>query len=375
MYVMVTGCMRPRSNADQGVGALVLEQLGDEGAWCAVEFPDLAAADACAVALHSAHACHLPQTDATIVLRIPHDLRLICQAAQPSVIGTEHKYGAGVHTEHHSHLQMCVEPHWQTFGSSTATATADLVGLAGWLRCHSKPQALPRPVALCLLRGAPAVLAAVERAGGVHALAAADIAAAICLGHCLMEAVDDGSCCEWVSSDLSSQLANTFAPLGPRMLSNAAAEMFEDALGSLKHACTAVLLTRALLATDHHGSHPNDVLSSRQQASGLLNNAVDDIHVQWQDGMPSPHVCFGILHTAPAACAELHTHWMAAGADCFRLQWAAGCSGICAVRQHHGHRISSATAPSAKQCYSAGCAADRSPSAGEAMCMASDNGN
>jgi hypothetical protein len=72
------------------------------------------------------------------------------------------------------------------------------------------------------------------------------------------------------------------------MLLDAAAEMFEDALGSLKRACTAVPLTRALLATDHHASHPNDVLSSRrQQASGVPDNAMDDIRMQWQDGMPS----------------------------------------------------------------------------------------
>jgi hypothetical protein len=143
-------------------------------------------------------------TTTRCVVRLQHNMRLICQAVQPSINRIKHKCGAGVHTEHYSHLQVCVEPHWQTFGSSAATAKADLIRLAEWLGCRDKAHALPRPEALCLLRGAPAVLAAVELAGGVHALAAADMAAAACLGHCLMEAVD-GTCCEWVPRDMSSR--------------------------------------------------------------------------------------------------------------------------------------------------------------------------
>jgi hypothetical protein len=177
---------------------------------------------------------------------------------------------------------VCVEPQWQTFGSSAASATADLIRLAGWLGCRSKPQALPRPVALCLLRGAPAVLAAVELAGGVHALAAADMAAATCLGRCLMDAVHE-ACRKWVTSDVSSRLTRTFAPLGPRMLSDAAAEVHTDVPGSMERACTAVLLTRALLAADSDASHPNDMLSSRQQqASGVAKR---DIEVQVRASM------------------------------------------------------------------------------------------
>lgn len=61
MYVMVIGCVQPISDVDQGVGTFVLERLGDERAWCAVDFPDLAAADACATALQSAHTCHHDQ--------------------------------------------------------------------------------------------------------------------------------------------------------------------------------------------------------------------------------------------------------------------------------------------------------------------------
>ena len=300
------------------------------------------------------------------------------------------KCDADVHTEHHSHLQMCVEPHWQTFGSSRATATADLIRLAGWLRCRGKPQALPRPQALCLLREAPAVLAALEMAGGVQALEAADMAAATCLARCLMDAMH-GPCCQWVASDVSSRLTLTFAPLGPHMLSAAAAEVHKDVaaevhkdvLGSMDHACTAVLLTRALLATDSRTSHPNYVsISRRQQASGVVEHTEPDIEAQTQVfslckavmmciRMPrlqlAPIPCVMALTTlvlcmrmASPACDELHVDWMAAGGDCIRLQWAAGCSGIPAVTLHLGIQQRSTAVPLAKQRTCPACAARHS---------------
>lgn len=200
-----------------------------------------------------------------------------CGARVPSRTTQQMKQScdADVHTEHHRHLQMCMEPQWQAFGGSAAGATAGLTRLAEWLGCRDKPRNLPRPEAVCLGRGAPAILAAVEMAGGVLALAAADMAAATCLSRCLMDAVH-GPCCKWVTSDVRSRLTSTFAPLGPRMLSAAAAEVHMDVPGSMERACTAVLLTQVLLAADSDASHPNEVLGSRQQqASGVAKRDIE----------------------------------------------------------------------------------------------------
>ena len=51
MRLMVTGCVRPANYADQGVSAFVLQRPEITGAWCAVEFPEKAAATACAAVL------------------------------------------------------------------------------------------------------------------------------------------------------------------------------------------------------------------------------------------------------------------------------------------------------------------------------------
>ena len=69
---------------------------------------------------------------------------------------------------------------------------ADLVRLAERLGCRDdKPHALPSLEAVCLARGASAILAAIERVGWGCALSQADPAAATCLGHSLMQAVGD----------------------------------------------------------------------------------------------------------------------------------------------------------------------------------------
>ena len=166
-----------------------------------------------------------------------------------------------------------MEPNWQTFGNSKKGATADLIWLVEWLGCRDKPRALPLPEVVCLMRGAPAVLAAVDMAGGVHALAAADMDAATCLAQSLMDATYN-PCRKRMPSEGSCRVLGTFAPLGPRMLSEAAAQMRRGVADSAKRASTAVQLTEALLATDIRAGHPDILRSSRrQQASGVRDRA------------------------------------------------------------------------------------------------------
>ena len=168
------------------------------------------AADTCAANSQSMCACHPHQVQP--LLRACYILCGSCVKQVDSAMGLNATDHAGVHTEQHSRLQLCMEPHWGTFGSSATDATADLIRLAVWLGCRDEPQVLPcGPQAACLIRGAAAVVAAVETAGGVHALAKADREAAICLSLCMMD-MFQGTRCQRLPTDVSCRVVGTFGP-------------------------------------------------------------------------------------------------------------------------------------------------------------------
>jgi hypothetical protein len=164
-----------------------------------------------------------------------------------------------------SHLRICIEPEWQTFfGNSKAAARADLMQLAELLGCREKLQPHPRHEGVCLARGIPHILSASERAGGVQALAAADPAAAACLGHVLMLAVGDIRC-SWLSDGMICRAEHAFAKLGPSNMRGAIAGLREGITGSSQLACTAIRLTHALLRPDLF-SKASDKMARTQEA-------------------------------------------------------------------------------------------------------------
>ena len=145
------------------------------------------------------------------------------------------------HAERFGHLLTCVEPDWQTFGTSKHTARADLIELAEGLGCRDGPHVLPRLEALCLARGAAAVLAAFEAIGGpddVLELHRADPAAAACLSHGLMQAVGDVRR-RWVRSDPHNRASRILHCLGPDLLSAAAGDLRKGAPDTWQRACAA----------------------------------------------------------------------------------------------------------------------------------------
>ena len=146
-------------------------------------------------------------------------------------------------TECFDHLRMCIEPDWHSFGDSTATAAAELNLLVRQLRCWHKPEE-PLQVyeAVCLARGATAILRAVHNAGGASMLASADPGMTACLGYSLVQAVGD-SRRRWVPSDVRQCVELAFSVLGPQSLQGVAEELLQGMPGYPQRACIAVSLT------------------------------------------------------------------------------------------------------------------------------------
>ena len=145
------------------------------------------------------------------------------------------------------HRLTSIEPDWSAFGSSEATAAADLIQLVKQLGCWEQYQPLQSAEAVCWARGAAAILAAVEQAGGAHALAAADPDAAACICHSLLSAVHLRR--DWVPSDVRRHAKDTFAALEPSNLQAAAAGLRGRMPGSLQGAYNAIRLTHVSLGT------------------------------------------------------------------------------------------------------------------------------
>ena len=142
---------------------------------------------------------------------------------------------------------MCIEPDWSAFGSSAATAAADLIQLAKQLGCWGKYQPLQSVEAVSWARGAAAILAAIEQAGGAQALAAADPTAAACICHSLLAAVDVHR--NWVPSDVRRHAEDAFAVLEPGNLRAAAARLHGRVPGCLQGAYHAIQLIHVSLGT------------------------------------------------------------------------------------------------------------------------------
>jgi hypothetical protein len=160
-----------------------------------------------------------------------------------SRIGNVHISNAvvGGHAERFGYLRTCVEPDWQAFSTSQHTARAKLIELAEWLGCRDRPHLLPRPEALCLARGATAVLAAFEAIGGpddMLALYRADPAAAACLCYGLIQAVGDVRS-RRMHSNISDGASRNLQCVGPDLLSAAAADLRQGAPGFWQRACAA----------------------------------------------------------------------------------------------------------------------------------------
>ena len=146
-------------------------------------------------------------------------------------------------TERLGHLRMCIEPDWRSFGDGKATAASDLTLLVKQLRCWDKPeQPLQLHEAVCLARGATAILRAVHNAGGASTLAAAEPSMAVCLGYSLVQSVSDLRR-HWVPDDVCRCVQDAFAVLGPHSLQSAAEGLLQGTPGSPQRACIAALLT------------------------------------------------------------------------------------------------------------------------------------
>lgn len=139
-----------------------------------------------------------------------------------------------------------IHPDWQAFGKADkSTASKDLAWLAKRMGCQHGLHTLVGHRSIFLARGASDILAAIELAGGVQALAAAD-PNFTCLCDSLLHAVSDARR-RWLPSDMRQRVEHTFAVLGPSSLRDAAAGLRERLPDSQQRACFAVWLTDAHL--------------------------------------------------------------------------------------------------------------------------------
>ena len=144
------------------------------------------------------------------------------------------------------HLRVCMERDWQEFGGSRAEALEHLIVLAEYVGCRDKPSALPPEEAVCLARGVAAVLAAVESAGRVQSLLAADPAAAACLCDSLMQAAGDLRRC-WLPANTSLSVECAFLLLGLDRLRAACADVRRSLAGAAQRAYAAARLANCFL--------------------------------------------------------------------------------------------------------------------------------
>ena len=232
------------------------------------------------------------------------------------------------HAERFGHLRTCVEPDWQTFGTSKHTARADLIELAEWLGCRDEPCVLQRLEELCLARGAATVLAALEAIGGpddVLGLHRANPAAAACLCHGLMQAVGDIHR-RWARSDLHDRASRILECLGPDLLSAAAADLHKGAPDSWQRACAAAWLANGFvldcLSPDERG-HPARPLTPQAVAA-------------WQVGLHISASC-SVQSTAVRKLLSLYIApcWLHLTLD-FTLAAANGTSMLAAAASHCG---------------------------------------
>ena len=224
-------------------GALALREEGN-AAWCAVCLPSLTSAEACAASLQSTpipltrHFCNFATVASEAALcRIDlHAPDLDCSLN--AKLSSAERFG---------HLRVCMEPDWQAFGCSRASASEDLIQLAERLGCRDRSQPpLPQQWAVCLARGAEAVQAALHLAGGAQTLTLADPAAAICLCYGIVQAVGDLRH-SWLPTDVRERAERACALLGPDMLRHATEDLKKGIRGGAQRAYAAARLAHAFV--------------------------------------------------------------------------------------------------------------------------------
>jgi hypothetical protein len=173
------------------------------------------------------------------------------------------------HAGRFDHLQACLEPDWQAFGGDEAAAAADLIQLAERLGCRDQPRALPHVEAVCLARGADAILTAIENAGKAAALAAADPAAAAALRDGLVQAASDVRR-RWLPGDTRNRVECAFAVLAPDDLRAVAADVRRGLPGAPQHAYAASQLLHALLEM-WRDPWLQPMLASKMRSLGQVN--------------------------------------------------------------------------------------------------------
>ena len=182
-----------------------------------------------------------------------------------------------LHAERFGHLRLCIEPDWHAVNSSKKTAMAQLIKLGEWLGCRDSPRVLQWPELICLQRGADAILAAVHRAGGAQALAAADPAAAVLLCHGLMQ----------LPGGVRKSVQHEFAALAPDVLPAALADVSALAPGSPCRAHSASCLANAFLrlhtvneaAAWQLGLQPDPSVQAQKQVCGRYDALMQ---AQWK---------------------------------------------------------------------------------------------
>ena len=187
-----------------------------------IPFPSLTAAEACASSLQRVSLVPSCINNKHVCIALARQ-RVLCVMQKSSLASSSIFTVLRIlHAERFGHLRLCIEPDWHAVSSSKKTAMAQLIKLGEWLGCRDSPRVLQWPELICLQRGADAILAAVNRAGGAQALAAADPAAAILLCHGLMQ----------LPGGVRKSVQHEFAALAPDVLPAALADVSALAPGS-----------------------------------------------------------------------------------------------------------------------------------------------
>jgi hypothetical protein len=202
------------------------------------------------------------------------------------------------------HVGMSIEPDWSAFGTSEATAAADLIQLAEQLGCWGTYQPLQSVEALCWARGAAAILAAVEQAGGAQALAAADPDAAACICHGLLAALEIHG--DWMPSDVRRRVADAFAALEPSNLRAAAARLRSRAPGCLRGAYHAIQSIHVSLGTAEYVEDLDEAARSQLAMAAAAAGQVRGMHLSCCGTCPSDQRRATTMWSSVSVCTLAH---------------------------------------------------------------------